>query len=983
MGNNSSVNYISNEDLKTSKFKTGGRYEIQALNLKIYPLKYSLVDSNSRTHVADAGGLPAVSGKNYALTPLRPGGWLFLHDVKKNTWREYKIKENGSFQGCLWKKLDQDVRPPNDVDFDHLELEYEHTYEILVTETQLSWQQYKKLYDSADERQKRMQKIDPAEYRSKNKHKNLFTALQIHDVFDFDNAFTNHSFDKRLVERNDVCYFALNDPLFIADQLRLDISIRYMKMESIIQSLQLGRSPDDVYAAMLKKTDLNSLQDPHVRQELEALFRLSSSLYRFGYAEKENEDKFGGSLHKERIEKLIASGDRKDERQRIAKCKEKLLNYLKTTYYLDVLDAYLDNIPLRLLAARARLSLHIEPLAVDSDAKDKLLNLEKTTASEEYKKIDKTCVDYLTDILDARNKLGKIYEKICPIKKAELMAKDENTNEEISELLSVPVAQFLTVSLEKTLHQFSRLIEKSERFMPVLIRRLNAVQIVDGAGSVLIAGFFEQVDIRDYIPTKFKRIVKPDKYRIINAPAVEKTFFIASETDIIPVKQIGFTQIVEHAFENRNSFWEIMHKIAESKTWNYFVAGLSYINLLYCISELLKTPKNKLETFKAYMGLAGALSEVWASTNSLMYIKKMAAGASEEILEQIGLRIARINAVATFIGAGISAIDAGINFYEGDIDAGIAYGCSAILGILLGVALWNSWHPGVIILLALAGIAALIFAVLLEDPPLERFIKNCPLRQEKTLLVFNSDVIDFKGEPWHVAKNHYDKRETLYKHGFEEWRRGNDFLFSLVYRELEDMFYTYRVQSSAKKEYLKKETFLSPTTAAVVHIKFECFLNLYDPSQSELEFQLLYFLTEEIKPYGYTEIPSKGNVVISMNAEKRIIAAIEYDIPKKLYTDPKMFYSTILLLTRIKYSKELTYPIPEGTEQRYIGVKNSGFDGPESQPDIDISPSTNSSMYSSGMNLNLYAALNTANVWGDRVRIGTKAQLLNNDYWKR
>jgi len=889
-------------------------------------------------------GMPSLSGRQYVLSPLRPG-WVYIFNTTKKKWYEYEVLSNLLFKKCEWKSPVPDIRPANDIVLDFIELGLKDTFYLAYSDIQWSQKYLAILESSEDERKKKMQMIDASKVAINEKVDHVIDPTSADLILNSSTLTLAKGHDALTRAPANLYYVGLHDPIGIADQLALEIANDFEQIEALVQSVQTGIDPAIVRNSLKEGKDPSSLQNKATLEQAMALHKMALTLYQIGFGTPANIKKLGSNLDKARIEKLLAVKERKEIRDKLSKNQDTLTTYLKTDYYQKSLGAYRDNTKERKVFGKMRISSHLPWIATPPHAKDNLLDLpEKGTTDKQ-----KASMTFLAETLQEKNELGKIIAENSPVS-----------------LTNVGFEHAVIQTWDNILGSFVELAKNNTTEMTTIIRRLNSIQIIG-----LSDPFFEELDLLAF-HKRVKLLGNPKVYPLFNSDISETLIHIEKMGGkVVEVKQLSLSEkVVQMCKPDHGMYW-IAERLTNSPKWNKFVLGIAYVNLGASLFGLFKG-NNKLGYARELLSVAGACADVVETLKALQRIAAISKGADQAAIIAIENAGTRLTAAGYFIGAAVSAIDSGINFYEGDWDAATLYGIAAVLGIITGIGVLNIWNPLGLIALFVATLGAGIIATLLEDPPLERFVKNCILRSGLSIKVLSQP----SENTLEIVKNN----PSNVKYGFDTWK---DLVISL--RDLMDIVFGYSVKT--KLDYVEPydpnknnkslwnkivdvvREGIAGTNYQVNSITTNVTFRMFTENVSHLEYELRIY-PKGLKKFDTfsTLIKDSGEKLTYSKDDKGVVSAaikinVPYDVHKTLQG-----YGDVLLITRLHYNKSLIFP----ENNRYVGVRNSTLWNTGSAIGAGESGISASQLTS---------ALTYSNIFGDKVRIGTVDEILNEKYW--
>ncbi|MCX7726061.1 MAG: hypothetical protein N2053_04350, partial [Chitinispirillaceae bacterium] len=299
-----------------------------------------------------------------------------------------------------------------------------------------------------------------------------------------------------------------------------------------------------------------------------------------------------------------------------------------------------------------------------------------------------------------------------------------------------------------------------------------------------------------------------------------------------------------------------------------------------------------------------------------------------------------------------------------------AYGISGILGAITGIGIILGIFPplGLVVLFA-SSLGSGIIAQLLEDSPIERYVKNCILRKG----------IDTKllKEPFENVIELVKDREKHTKYGFEKWKDLQEATMNLM-----DIIFGYSVKTKLEHDWkyegeeninkglgerlgkIISESIIGKE-AQTKKIESEFKFKMFMEDVSHLEYEIRIY-PEGLKNSNYYFILQKSlgkDLEYKRNEKGIVTTTVSVTIPDEIFKKLQG-YGDILMLTRLHYNNSLIFPEDDGNIPRFLAIKN-----------------TTSQNMGGNSSQNIMEIVNYLNLFGDKIRVGTLNEVLNEKTW--
>ncbi len=879
---------------------------------------------------------------NYTVkaTSVREGYIYIYFDNKPDLFKELQIDLTGTLTNII-SDLQDDVREQKDpLSRKYYCITNKDIVWIAFSEFQWSAAHINDIRTKSELRENRMQKFDATQWAGNQNQVDAFTVDNIDAYFPLedDDTLPNQLEDGRWTgglmkdlmnsakiqwwmsyynnvkvieevpdEREEV-FFCLHDPLGCADELAIELDDCWKEMEALIIAMQTGIDRNVVLNTIIPgDKEPEDLVDKDKLKQIEMMHKSVMLLYQTSFCSEENSEKYGDNLDKERIELLLGKDDRASLRTKIANVKEQFVILLKSEYYIQAINEYVSQVDDVKLVGKNRKIIHISNLQYRVNAKDHVYNL-----ADENKLIsDKLDVgiEYLKKEFDDQK--GILFEPVdVDIKKG-------------GDSLDRVILTWNTIA-----SGISDFAKKYPQYLQTKIDLLNGIRIFRN-GEMVLDECFDLSTINKAVRNKKAFLESGLQMMNMTEELLEDTKFIAAVSgSFISIEQVSISQKFNAAFQREGKLYDLANHLTNSLAWNRFVAKVAIVNMGSALFQFRKGFQLNLETSKNTLSAFSALAGVVETRATYKILsRKLSGEITKEIADKLmkGLPT-RASAVGIWLGAGVDAMDSGLNFYRGDTDAAAMQALAAILGTVAAVGMWNGWNPlGWIALLA-AGTGLSILAIFFEDDRLEELCECTQFRINKKWFGLGENVFEFKGSIEESVDFHYASGNQMTLSGFEQYA---DYL--IFYRRLTDILFGGSLVIENKPNVISSRT-VGPTTIQE-HFKKELYVKVnFSMAKmfiADIDLQIYLF------PDGFqsgkaqirlTEEKGKGNIrLIAQNDMSADYFVALFDIPKKYQFLPNTSqYRTkaeIIVLCRCKDNTH-TFPIDHDNKPRYVAMRD-------------------------------------------------------------
>ncbi|WP_438712777.1 toxin VasX [Aquimarina muelleri] len=383
-----------------------------------------------KTELHPPQGAVALENYSYQRTTIKDG-YIYIFDEDNRDWHtEYEVSHFGNLTNITWddpqnKNSDgtyKDTRIPVNRD-----LKRSTTYHVVpkkgtkirvcFSPVQWSADYHNKVRISEQLRSEKMLLVDCTGI-PKNSKNTLVDVQSCKDVlahFEYDQNTEAMWLQQKLKEITDDekqqkddlyedMFVTLHDPWRCADTIckGIDTEITYLK--AIMVSLQTGKSPDAIFS-YLQNNEQVPVENTKKHKQTQYLHRLAQLTYDFVYNDHENTEKYNTNLvksiaanvaldltigeylrpfiekngvEKSKLEKLLAVTERKKQRDSINTYRDDLGNFMKSDYYQDIAEDYLNSIADNIEDAKGIIAEHTIALGQYPNNYDRHLDLKTT-----------------------------------------------------------------------------------------------------------------------------------------------------------------------------------------------------------------------------------------------------------------------------------------------------------------------------------------------------------------------------------------------------------------------------------------------------------------------------------------------------------------------------------------------------------------------------------------------------------------------------
>ncbi len=421
---------------------------------------------------------------DYQRTTLSSGFIYIFDDENPELHKEYLVDQYGNLTNISWesdqnKENDayKEYRTPTSMDQKrkakgHLVHKKGAVLWVAFSPAQWSVAYHTKLRTDCEAREKRMQKVCCTGFikGETNPHDNAYSVEDIVGNFTYDQREEAHWFQHKLKEIAEEeatdddfledMFITLHDPFNCADILCLDIDREITRLKAIMVSLQTGKPVETIFP-ILDRGEKVPADTSEKGKQISYLHRLARLTYDFVYNDYERTEQYSTDLIKnpianvaldltvgglvrpfaenygvdlEKLEKLLAVQERKKQRNTINAYRDELGNFMKSDYYQNVADDYLNSIADSIEEAKERISIHKIALGNYPNMHDRHLDLERVYKLKEdkwYRYINETLYLESPEVFKKTTKVLDYKIDIQDIKVLSLSKKTASTMDKI------------------------------------------------------------------------------------------------------------------------------------------------------------------------------------------------------------------------------------------------------------------------------------------------------------------------------------------------------------------------------------------------------------------------------------------------------------------------------------------------------------------------------------------------------------------------
>lgn len=894
---------------------------------KFKPLMLEGVTKDDFMPLATPDGAPEINLSNYtyAGTGLREGFVYVVNECDSEGWSEWVVNPGGSITRITKDKATEDIRIPdsNAETFDSYIAQQEDILWFAYSEIQWSASYWECLRNDGAKREDRMQKFDCTKHVANQPQEGSTShdIMQNSTLFFAEDRLSQNSVQRNfLIARVDDenktedfrpdAMLCLYDPMAVFRELSNYLKYLWIKMDSLLISLKTGVSVDKIDACLRECGNPESLQNQDKLRQIEALYNIAVNIRAVGFANEDNIDKIGEEIDAERLATVLAVKERKALKDKIQKAREVFISFLDSSYYELLLDEFLENTDERLAYLKLLKAQLLVDLGQMPNFKD--IHLETPEESKEWNYKTDQGITYIKKILQNKNSIGKIFDTPTILESIE-------NNGHYTKLIAINDAIF-----EMTKSVF----EEGDDILNDIERVLNRVrpkikeQLIGSVYAIAELGKeFRKMDIGIGRSDFVKKTLNINKKSLKEFKKSSKKY-VKELDDVLQAKQLAFSKSFEKAL--KSDLGDNVEALQSSGRWQRLLRKVSFINLGLATAGLRKSHT----TYQDWLNRTKFLTAMGDAHVALRNVKaiKIAKISSVEIAEAFGEATSKRAAIVGYAGVLIDAGEAGLNFWERDYDAAVAYSGAAamgLVGLLITTGVVNAWNP-IGWAAIIAGLALGFYAAFLEDSPLERIAKNGVFGEIPTDWFF-WDVVNFSGDYIKQINDHVkpEVRASLHKSGFADWED-----YPTQYRMLMDILLSGRISITPDNLFDFKDdaTIYGPRGGSITYhykgvskLQASIMFGGYLHSKDQLDFHVLFLKDGISGPIEWIKRQDLNHTLFLQQSEDGLTEAIlNLSLDKRYNTEKGM----ILIMARVGINDGEYLPLPnKNGKPRYVASR--------------------------------------------------------------
>ncbi|WP_062060198.1 toxin VasX [Aquimarina longa] len=892
---------------------------------KYAPLMLEGVDKDSFMPLATPECAPEVeelSNYVYAGTGLRSGFLYVINQADTQGWSEWQVGIGGCLTEIDKSLKEKDIREPQSgaTQIDQYVAEPDDILWFAYSEVQWSANYFKTMREDSTPRERRMQKYDLTKHVNNQSQIDAapWSIMKNSTIFipegqiDFNVVGQNYKIACADEANNTQGYkldatLCLHDPVGILEEFSNYLKYLWNKMDATMISMKTGISVSDVEKSLRNGKDPKTLQKPKDFKQIEALYNIGVNLRSVAFASEDNIDKIGEEIDADRLNIVLATKERLDLKRKIKKAREIFIDYADSDYYAKIENDYLENTTDRITLSKYTKAKLLADLWQPANFKDSFL--ETKEEAREWVSNTKEGKDFIKKLLEGKNTIGKIFNEPTIIEEIE-----GNAN----------YLKFMGIT--NALMDVTRgIVEDGDEILKVWKKTMNSTRIKI-KGIVQKTSFTVTTLGKEFIKSDLGRTSFVRKSMNINKKSL-KAFkkaqkrFLNNLDDIMQAKQIAFTTSFEQAIHNDTLSG--IRDFQASPFWTKLLRNLSFINLALATAALRKSD-NDYQFGLTISKFLTAIADAYVGVRNVKYLKMKVTVMDADVLRAFKGTTSKIATGVGYAGVLIDTAEAGLNYWERDYDAAVAYTASAALGLagmLLsgGAALgWNPVGWGLLIV----GLCVGFYAAYLEDSPIERIAKNGIFGEIPSSNIF-WDAVSFKGDYIAQINQHAqpETRQAMHKTGFTDWVD-----LSKQYEDLMDILVSGRMKLKVTKETQVGETLRvgsysdkSITTLSdykIKEVKATISFGGYLTDTEILDNKILY-LPDGLGSSNYQDITKcvvKNVAINPVKQDQPPTATITINVTDIDFSEKGIF----LIVNSITISDTQHFPLERNGKKRYL-----------------------------------------------------------------
>ncbi len=766
---------------------------------KYAPLMLEGAKQDQFTPLTTPKGAPKVNGLSeyvYAGTGLRSGFLYVINETKKNGWSEWEVGLGGLLSEIDKSQEEKDLRKVknNAVQIDQYVAEATDVLWFAYSEIQWSAAFFKSMRNDSTKRKGRMQKYDLTKHVNNEPQDNAASWDQMINNMLFipegqiEHSFLDQNYNIAMSDEktNTESYkldatLCLHDPVGILEEFSNYLKYLWNKMDALMISMKTGIKTSRIERALRNGQNPSKLVTSDKLKQIEALYNIGVNLKSIAFSSEDNIDKIGEEIDAARLNIVLATKERLALKRKIKKAKKALIDYANSSYYAKIENDYLENTTERIALSKYTKAKLLLELWQPANFKDSFLETAKEAG--EWSSSTNEGKEFIKGVLKGKNTIGKIFNETTILEDVEGKAN---------------YLKFLGIT-NAIMDIAKGIVEEGDDILEAWVKTMNSTQFK--IKGVLQDVVFELVDLgKEFRKSEFGRTDFVKKMLNINKKSI-KEFKRASKKSIkgfdklMSAKQIVFTTAFEKTIDS--DALSGIRDFQGSPFWTKLLRNLSFVNLGLA-SVALRKADNDYQFGLNISKFFTAIADAHVGVRNIKLIKMQAKMMDVDVLKAFAGRTSKIATKVGYAGILIDTAEAGLNYWERDYDAAVAYTASAALGlagVLLAGGVVMGWNPvgwG----LLLVGLCVGFYAAYLEDSPLERIAKNGIFGNIPSSYIF-WDAVEFKGDYIKQINQHVklETRTEMHKAGFTNWID-----LTKQYEALMDILVSGRIRLKVEKQ---------------------------------------------------------------------------------------------------------------------------------------------------------------------------------------
>ena len=371
------------------------------------------------------GDIPDNENFNIARTPLRAGYVYMINEATPlDDFKEFRVDDYGMLYEIDWSKNKKEGKYLDQRKDDGKAMMYkildrnDQTYYFAYSPVQWSATYVNELLTDQEKRKQRCKTKILCKGIPKNEGSNDIAVTQYNETYIVveDSNPMAYKYSEVLHNIADVeqkedeggentlledMFITLDDPMGCADVMCVGIDREITRLKALMVSLQTGKSVTEIFPYLIRNQQV-PVDDIEKTKQIQYMHRLAQLTYDFVYNNHENAEKYSSDLIKstvanvaldltigsyirpfieqngvkiEKLEKLLAVVERKAQRDVINSFRDDLGNLMKSDYYQDATDNFINSIADSIETAKEIIAIHTIALGNYPNMHDRHLDL--------------------------------------------------------------------------------------------------------------------------------------------------------------------------------------------------------------------------------------------------------------------------------------------------------------------------------------------------------------------------------------------------------------------------------------------------------------------------------------------------------------------------------------------------------------------------------------------------------------------------------